>query len=62
MTIKFRELTFKADVAMHPDLDSTETQNLYEAIVAAIADTIATTAKGRILIGQSALEIEENNA
>ena len=61
MTIKFKELTFKADVAMHPDLDLTETQKLYEALVAAIVEAIATSAKGRLLIGQSKLEIQGKN-
>ena len=61
MTIKFKELTFKADVAMHPDLDLAETQKLYDALVAAIVEAIATSAKGRVLIGQSKLEIQGKN-
>ena len=61
MTIKFKELTFKADVAMYPNLDLTAMQNLHDAIIAAIADAVTTTAKGRVLLGQCELTIMEKN-
>ena len=61
MTIKFNELIFKADVAMYPNLDLTEMQNLHDALVTAISDVVTTTAKGRVLLGQCELTIMEKS-